>query len=320
MSNTSHRRAAYLNEMGLGPLWVRRDRPTQEEVIEEEGVHADAVDIPVCHEANAVPMVSAPEPTPTAMPPTEVENDFDDMEAPPSFFDEIPLSDDILVDIDEYVEPDLPEIDEQPAIQTLDWQPLETRIQSCQMCGLCTTRTQAVPGVGDQQANWLFIGEGPGQSEDAQGEPFVGVSGKLLDNILQAMKLKRGENVYIANMVKCRASDQQDKDRAPTPEEVAACRPYLDRQIALIQPKVIVALGRVASVQLLQADPKTSLASLRGQVHQYQTPQGVTIPLIATYHPAYLLRQLRDKKKSWGDMCLAMRTLKGVEDQPNSDR
>ncbi|MEA5097518.1 MAG: uracil-DNA glycosylase, partial [Burkholderiaceae bacterium] len=184
-------------------------------------------------------------------------------------------------------------------------------ILKCSACSLCRGRKQAVPGVGDHNAAWLFVGEGPGFVEDQQGEPFVGPSGKLLDNMLLAMGLKRGENAYIANIVKCRPTDGNGRDRPPTFDEAAACRPFLDRQIALIRPEIIVALGKTAAMMLLGSDPQVSLATMRGKAHVYVRPDGQEIPLIATYHPAYLLRQLPDKKKAWADLCLAMQAKAG---------
>ena len=191
------------------------------------------------------------------------------------------------------------------AIAHMDWVTLESTIRECMRCGLCESRQHAVPGVGDQGARWLFVGEGPGRNEDLQGEPFVGPAGKLLDNMLRALDLARGENTYIANIVKCRPVGADGRDRPPTPEEVAACLPYLQRQIALIQPDVIVALGKTAAVSLLGLPADTSLGSLRGQSHTY-----AGVPLVITYHPAYLLRQPVDKAKVWRDLCRA----KGIID------
>ena len=183
----------------------------------------------------------------------------------------------------------------------MDWATLKAAVAGCTKCGLCHGRTQTVFGVGDEKAKWLFVGEGPGRNEDLRGEPFVGQAGKLLDNMLLAMGLKRGENAYIANIVKCRPTDSTGRDRPPTPEETAACLPYLERQIALIQPKVIVALGKTAALSLLALDPETPVSKLRGTVHRYAGR-----PLVVTYHPAYLLRNMADKKKAWADLCLAM--------------
>ena len=191
-------------------------------------------------------------------------------------------------------------------VMSMDWAALEDSIRDCTRCGLCQGRTHAVPGVGDRKARWLFVGEGPGRQEDAQGEPFVGPAGKLLDNMLRALGLARGSNTYIANIVKCRPVGADGRDRPPTSDEVAACLPYLVRQIDLIQPDVIVALGKTAAVALLGLPADTSLASLRGKTHHHQDR-----PLIVTYHPAYLLRQPADKAKSWQDLCLAMSLLDG---------
>jgi DNA polymerase len=188
-------------------------------------------------------------------------------------------------------------------VSAMSWSELKSAVSACRLCRLCEKRGKTVFGVGDEKANWLFIGEGPGRSEDAKGEPFVGPAGKLLDNMLLAIGLQRGANAYIANIVKCRPTDANGKDRPPTVEEAGACIPYLDRQIALIQPNVIVALGKTAAVTLLGRDPATPVSALRGTVHRY-----AGVPMIVTYHPAYLLRTPSDKRKTWDDLCLAMQT------------
>lgn len=187
------------------------------------------------------------------------------------------------------------------------WPELKAMVQDCCACKLRAGCTQTVFGVGDEKADWLFVGEGPGADEDAQGEPFVGQAGKLLDNMLAAIKLKRGNKVYIGNIVKCRPPG----NRAPEVDEVAACLPYLQRQIELIQPRVIVALGKTAATALLGKD--AALASLRGKLHAYRG-----IPLIVTYHPAYLLHTPLDKAKAWEDLCLAVNMVKEQAKQPGS--
>lgn len=187
-------------------------------------------------------------------------------------------------------------------ISRMDWEQLKAAVSVCTRCNLCRTRTQTVFGSGAQKAKWLFVGEGPGRNEDLQGEPFIGPAGKLLDNMLRAMGLQRGVTAFIANIVKCRPTDANGRDRPPTPEEAAACLPYLERQIALIQPRVIVALGKTAGVSLLGAAPDTPVSTLRGKVHRRGG-----LPLVVTYHPAYLLRKLEDKGKAWRDLCLAMK-------------
>ena len=198
----------------------------------------------------------------------------------------------------------------------LDWPELKKAVHDCTACGLRAGCTQTVFGTGDEKADWLFVGEGPGADEDALGEPFVGQAGKLLDNMLLAIGLKRGKNVYIANVVKCRPPG----NRTPAENEISQCLPYLQRQIALIQPKLIIALGKTAATALLAIDgiedachqPNTSkglgreitLASLRGTLHDYHG-----IPLIVTYHPAYLLRRPSEKANAWQDLCLAIRVI-----------
>ena len=189
-------------------------------------------------------------------------------------------------------------------ILRMDWPQLKESVAGCVACPLHKGRNKTVFGVGDEHASWLFIGEGPGAEEDLKGEPFVGQAGKLLDNMLAAIHLKRGKDVYIANIVKCRPPG----NRAPEPLEAAQCEPYLQRQIELIKPKLIVALGKVAAVNLLRRE--ASIASLRGKVHDYRG-----IPLIITYHPAYLLRNLPGKAEAWVDLCFAVNTMRGLKNE-----
>lgn len=177
------------------------------------------------------------------------------------------------------------------------WDALAEAVAHCTACKLSTTRTQGVLGVGDRHADWLIIGEAPGADEDTQGEPFVGEAGKLLDAMLAAINLQRGNKVYITNVLKSRPPG----NREPASDEIAACRPYLLAQIELIQPRLILALGRVAAQSLLETDE--TVGHLRGRVHQFQN-----VPLVVTYHPAYLLRKLTDKARAWEDLCLARRT------------
>ncbi len=187
-----------------------------------------------------------------------------------------------------------------------DWDSLEAAIRACRACSLCKERKQAVPGSGDHQATWMMVGEAPGAEEDAAGQPFVGKAGKLLDAMLAALNLQRAQGVYIANAVKCRPPE----NRTPESPEIDACNAFLTRQIELVQPEVIVALGKPAAYALLgHAD---SIHSLRGAV-QYREQGGRRIPVIVTYHPAYLLRQPEEKWKSWQDLLLAASVLGGRE-------
>jgi uracil-DNA glycosylase len=185
-------------------------------------------------------------------------------------------------------------------VEALDWPALQAAVSTCTACKLCQGRTQTVFGVGNPRAHWMIVGEAPGEQEDRQGEPFVGKSGQLLDNMLRAVHLTRGEaapaqQVYIANSVKCRPPG----NRNPEPDELAQCEPFLIRQIALVQPKIILAMGRFAVQSLLRSSEP--IGKLRGRVHRYQG-----VPLIVTYHPAYLLRNLADKARAWDDLCLAL--------------
>ena len=179
-----------------------------------------------------------------------------------------------------------------------EWVELKQLVSGCVKCGLHKTRTQTVFGVGDAAADWMLIGEAPGAEEDRLGDPFVGQAGRLLDNMLAAIGLDRRQNVYIANVLKCRPPG----NRNPEPEEVAKCSPHLLRQIELVNPRLIVAMGRFAAQTLLETD--ASIASLRGRVHRYAGR-----PCIVTYHPAYLLRNLPDKAKAWADLVFACKTM-----------
>lgn len=187
-----------------------------------------------------------------------------------------------------------------------DWAGLRAAVKDCQRCKLCTTRTQTVFGVGPEDAELMVVGEGPGADEDAQGEPFVGKAGKLLDAMLAAIGRSRRNNspqqsVFIANVVKCRPPGNRD----PETDEVEACRPFLEQQIRLVKPKLILGLGRIAAQRLLNS--AAPLAQLRGPMHAHGAQE---TPLFITYHPAYLLRSPREKAKSWGDLKKVWRFLR----------
>jgi uracil-DNA glycosylase family 4 len=191
-------------------------------------------------------------------------------------------------------------------IATLSWPALREAVVSCTACTLCETRRQTVFGVGHQSAHWMIVGEAPGEQEDLKGEPFVGAAGQLLDNMLHALKLTRGEataerQVYIANTLKCRPP----RNRNPEPQELQQCEPFLVRQIELIRPRIILAMGRFAVQALLRSGEP--VGKLRGRVHEYHG-----VPLVVTYHPAYLLRNLADKARAWDDLCLAASTVDAI--------
>ncbi len=279
------RQQIILQEMGIGPLWLLRQPAT----IESEAVSAEIVS----------PQIAADTPEPQTRPQVPLHQPA------------APILSASAIGLDQ-LETGQP-AQAKPPFETLatslattqspaqmTWTELAETVSGCRACGLCAGRQQTVFGVGDQQARWLFIGEGPGYNENLQGLPFVGEAGKLLDNMMLALGLQRGKNTYIANIVKCRPTDAQGKDRPPSAEEIAACLPYLQRQIALIQPDVIVALGKTAAIALLGLDATTPVSQLRGKVHRYQQ-----IPMVATYHPAYLLRQPLEKAKAWQDLCQA---------------
>ncbi len=219
-------------------------------------------------------------------------------EAAPAWFDQSPVSDAL---------PLSSRVVAVRSVSDMSWDELEASVASCRACGLCEGRQKTVFGVGVRTANWLFVGEGPGYHENIQGEPFVGAAGQLLDNMLLALGVRRGDRTYIANVVKCRSTDQEGKDRPPSADEITSCLPYLQRQIALIQPQVIVALGKTAAIALSGSDPETPVTQLRNKVHRV-----AGIPMVATYHPAYLLRKPLEKSKAWQDLCLAQRAFDGT--------
>ena len=188
-------------------------------------------------------------------------------------------------------------------VSSLDWEALRTRVAVCTLCELHSTRTQTVFGVGNPRARWMFIGEAPGAEEDRQGEPFVGRAGQLLTSMLKALGFSR-DDVFIANVLKCRPPGNRD----PKPDEARSCRGYLDRQIELVSPLLIVAVGRIAAQNLLATD--STLARLRGQVHTLGERRW---PLIVTYHPAYLLRSPSEKRKAWQDLVFARQVFRRLE-------
>jgi len=299
-----------LAEMGIKPLWRLR----REEAAEVEAGAVPSADASVAPSETAARVaapamstsVSQEAPVAAVAPPMDdvapadeaVDGawpDFIPAGLPPDFDEPPPLLE---------LPPHLHELDaETPsraeAIAAMDWSALEQAVAECRACVLCERRKQAVLGVGDRHPEWLFIGEGPGAEEDAKGEPFVGQAGKLLDNMLAALDIKRGEKVYIGNAVKCRPPG----NRTPEAEEMAACRPYIDRQITLLQPKVIVLLGKAAVASILGEEK--SLAAMRGKRFEYRG-----IPVAVTYHPAYLLRNLPEKAKAWEDLLFARRLLR----------
>jgi DNA polymerase len=191
-------------------------------------------------------------------------------------------------------------------IAGLDWPQLRDAVAACRACGLCETRRQTVFGVGHPQAHWMIVGEAPGEQEDLKGEPFVGAAGQLLDAMLHALRLTRADGpperqVYIANTLKCRPP----RNRNPEPDELARCEPFLVRQIELVRPRLILAMGRFAVQALLRSSEP--VGRLRGRVHRYHG-----VPLVVTYHPAYLLRNLADKARAWDDLLLAAATVEAA--------
>ncbi|WP_158903184.1 uracil-DNA glycosylase family protein [Burkholderia sp. L27(2015)] len=277
-----------LDELGLGPVWVSRVAGTPANVLGDLSV-ARAAPVPrdsaPVKPSSAIMTASVPADAPHRAPAVEAI-------APDALATNMPAGGRVApIEAPGHTPIVL------PPVEQLDWPALAERVSQCTSCKLCEKRTQTVFGVGDPNADWMLIGEAPGETEDKQGEPFVGQAGKLLDNMLRSLGMQRGQDVYIANVIKCRPPN----NRNPEPEEVARCEPYLQRQVALVQPKLIVAMGRFAAQSLLKTT--ASIASLRGRLHEYQN-----VPVIVTYHPAYLLRSLPDKAKAWSDLCMAKAT------------
>lgn len=268
-------RRAYFQAMQL-PVWRLRSEfaHLQQSVVGAEIISSEEVPNAeqVCSQQAAIPAEISLEP---------------ELVAPPSLT-AVPVVDE--APIDQLVES-----------QTDNWTDLQHQVQQCQACHLSASRTQTVFGVGDQQADWLLIGEAPGAEEDRLGEPFVGRAGQLLTEMIFALGFERSQ-VYIANILKCRPPENRD----PRPDEVEQCIGFLHRQIALIQPKIILAVGRVAAQNLLQTT--TTIGKLRGQRHQFGPAK---TPLVATYHPSYLLRSPLEKSRVWDDLLFAKSVIRG---------
>ncbi|MGQ5523757.1 uracil-DNA glycosylase [Chitinimonas sp. PSY-7] len=268
-----------MEELGLLPLWVRPElltaTPHTVTATQESTVSTAQVET-----AAATPSTTVIAPPPVPLIPTVA----------------LPLAATPIAS--PAVQPLLTRDERAQRISTLDWDTLQEETTSCTACGLCKSRNKVVFGTGQPQSDWLVVGEAPGAEEDRQGKPFVGQAGKLLDSMLAAVDRSRQENVYILNTLKCRPP----QNRNPQPDEMALCAPILHRQIELIQPKVIFAVGRFAVQALLGRE--ASIASLRGKLHEYRG-----IPVVVSYHPAYLLRNLPDKIKAWQDLLLARNVL-----------
>ncbi len=270
----SRMRAEVLRELGLSPVWKRRAAPRRP----DDNRQNPAATAKSAAAANpAAPEKSAARAETAAAP-----------IAPP------PHNAPARGETDSAIPPAA--APEESAIARMRWQPLRETVAACRRCELCQMRKQAVFGVGDEDADIFFVGEGPGQEEDRLGEPFVGAAGQLLDAMLKSIGISRESGVYIANIVKCRPP----QNRKPKPAEAAACMPYLHRQLALSNPRLIVALGGVAAAHLLQTNEP--VGALRQRMHTYQGT-----PLVVTYHPAYLLRSPTEKRKSWNDLRMIRR-------------
>ncbi|MGB1110548.1 MAG: uracil-DNA glycosylase, partial [Gammaproteobacteria bacterium] len=241
------------------------------------------------------------EPPASSVPTTAATQQDSEPAGPPDFDEEPPLPDSPYapsIQLDDEAEQAEATAEPDP-VASMNWEDLRKTVAVCERCELHSTRTQSVFGVGHPNARLMVIGEAPGRDEDLQGEPFVGKAGKLLDQMLKAAGFER-KDVFIANILKCRPP----KNRDPKAEEAAACRAYLNRQIELVQPEVILSVGRISAQNLL--DSEQSIGRLRGQAHRLP---GRDVPLFVTYHPAYLLRQPAEKRKAWADLQMVMSAL-----------
>lgn len=273
--DAQHRRSLFIDALGIGPEWVLRHHVHAGTAKTEPARSIDACDAEEKEEEiNVIPA--------------------------PTFSDAIQPVLAKQLDGNTPLQKAWQQVDIPPkndVIARMDWAQLEQTVAACQLCPLSQTRTQTVFGIGTQRAELLIIGEAPGEQEDKTGQPFVGPAGKLLDNMLRAIGLTRTQHVYIANVLKCRPPANRD----PSPDEIAHCSAYLRRQVALIQPKVILLLGRFSAQTLLETT--ITIGKLRGQIHHYQD-----VPAVVTYHPAYLLRSPAEKAKAWADLNM-VRTL-----------
>ncbi|HSX91498.1 MAG TPA: uracil-DNA glycosylase [Hydrogenophaga sp.] len=270
-----------MNETGTADDWVRELDARQRAMLAEMGVKVwtpAAARAPV---ALAAPPVAAPTP---AQPPARTSPPREPAALAPATTAPAPIT---------------PPVTARADIAQLDWPALREAVAGCRACGLCESRRNTVFGVGHTEADWMIVGEAPGEQEDRQGQPFVGPAGQLLDAMLRACGRDRqaedARGVFIANVLKCRPP----ANRNPAPEEVVQCEPFLSRQVALVKPRLIIAMGRFAVQSLLKTTEP--IGRLRGRVHRYEG-----VPVIVTYHPAYLLRTPVDKAKAWADLCLAM--------------
>lgn len=291
---TRQQQAEYLQAMGIQP-WVLREAPRDAEVQSQEDV---------------APVSAAPgresEPPPVVREAVINERVVKQLVVSEQPAAEMRMDDEPPMPTDDFMASlEMHETEESAVavrdVSKLDWPELQTTVSDCTACELSKTRKQAVFGVGAHNAEWMIVGEAPGADEDQQGEPFIGPSGQLLNNMLRALGLKR-EQVFIANVLKCHPPE----NRNPHSDEFAQCEAFLQRQVALVKPKLILAVGGVAAHNLLKLD--TPVSKLRGQVHRYGD-----VPLVVTYHPAYLLRKPSEKAKSWADLKFAASVVKGEQ-------
>ncbi|WP_410498826.1 uracil-DNA glycosylase family protein [Chitinibacter sp. S2-10] len=307
-----NRRALILNELGLNPVWVRHEVLAQMQADESTQAELTAASVAQRSDSNTAAHHAHREPDPHFSPIAQAAHQRMDetiAAAPQNIAQSAKGPSQEAAAIHQVLKarntpsriqhaqpvatPAETNDERSRAIMQMDWEQLQAAVRECTACSLCQTRTQTVFGVGQPDSALMVVGEAPGADEDAQGEPFVGQAGKLLDNMLASIGHKRGEQVFIANVLKCRPPG----NRNPQPDEVAQCAPFLQRQIELIAPKVLFASGRFAISSLLNDD--APISALRGKIHQYRK-----LPVVVSYHPAYLLRNMPDKAKAWQDLLL----------------
>lgn len=291
MSGLDQRQLEYLRAMDI-QVWVPGDSVADKQVVADASVANREIPIDTGQVNSALPVSPAPV-SPVSISPATVQPDLPRSAEPFGM-----RAGNVSVPA-----PAVGGYDD--GLSTSSWKGLKVRVTECTACDLHRTRTRIVFGTGDPQADWLIVGEAPGADEEQQGKSFVGSAGQLLNRMLLATGLQR-EQVYITNIVKCRPTD----DRDPRPAEVAQCQAFLDRQVVLLQPRIILAVGRIAAQHLLKTD--ATLGSLRGKQHQYVTGDGqLQIPVVVTYHPAYLSRSPKEKRKAWQDLQFAVAVSQG---------
>jgi DNA polymerase len=309
MNGVSERDAIFLNEMGLAPLWQLRTAPAHAEVaVEEAAVRAPSPLQPVAQSASALAPVEPP-PAPVEPPPAPRPAPAPPQPRPPGPSPLQPVAQSVSalapVDVDSaWDDAALPSDATPEEIAAMDWDQLTIAIAACRRCSACREGRAPVPGTGAKQARWVVAAGATTAADEKARVPLAGDPGKLLDNMLAAVGMGRERDVYVTNLIKCRPTSPNGGERAPTPQEAAACRPYLEREVALTGADTVLTLGQIAANTLLGRPLPEPLAGSRGDVHTLDAG-GRAVHLVATLHPGELLRRGADKALAWADLCRA---------------